>query len=288
MPGNKPFKIRLMTNHDLDQAMSLSMAEGWNQTENDWKLLLDNSLNICIVAECKNQIIGTATSLNFLNKVAWIGMVLVDKDLRGQGIGKMLLTGIIKKLKVIESIKLDATPAGQPLYQKLGFKEEHVILRMTKTSSNISLINESKGKTKLIGRQSLPEVLKLDNKISGYDRTYLLQTVFQNYPEKAFLIKRSNNLDGYIFGRDGNLSNYIGPAYARSINSAKVLISKALSSIDNKPVAIDVLQDKKDLIEWLESIGFVKQRQFMRMYQKSNPYTGIVKNQYLISGPEFG
>jgi hypothetical protein len=42
------------------------------------------------------------------------------------------------------------------------------------------------------------------------------------------------------------------------------------------------------LIEWLEIIGFEKQRQFTRMYLHNNPFPGIVKNQYLICGPEYG
>ncbi len=51
---------------------------------------------------------------------------------------------------------------------------------------------------------------------------------------------------------------------------------------------MDIPEDKKDLTEWLESEGFVKQRHFTRMYLKVNPYPGIQNKQFLISGPEFG
>jgi hypothetical protein len=50
-----------MISDDLNQAISLSISEGWNQTEKDWKLLLENPGNICIVAEYDNKVIGTAT-----------------------------------------------------------------------------------------------------------------------------------------------------------------------------------------------------------------------------------
>jgi ribosomal protein S18 acetylase RimI-like enzyme len=288
MSENQPCSIRLMTINDLDQAMSLSMTEGWNQTENDWRLLLDNPQNTCIIAKNNNIITGTATALNFNNRVAWIGMVLVDKALRGQGIGKMLLTDIIKRLKATESVKLDATPAGQPLYKSLGFKEEHDILRMTTSSSKTSPVNAPVIEIKHIDKGNLPKVIELDKAISGYNRTYLLNSLLQYYPERAWTIMKNNISEGYIFGRYGNLFNYIGPVYAQSVNSAKALISEAISSLDDKPFAIDVLQDKTDLIEWLESIGFVIQRQFTRMYLRSNQYSGIVNNQYLISGPEYG
>ena len=107
------------------------LTEGWNQTMKDWRLLLDNPDNVCIVAEKDNRVAGTATALNHGNKVAWIGMVLVDKSLRGQGAGKMLLENIINRLQHIKSVKLDATPAGEPLYRKLGFIAEYKIFRMT-------------------------------------------------------------------------------------------------------------------------------------------------------------
>ena len=70
--------------------------------------------------------------------------------------------------------------------------------------------------------------------------------------------------------------------------SAKGLILKALKSLNDQNIAIDILEDKVDLISWLESIGFVKRRHFVRMYLKDNPYPGMVSNQYFISGPEFG
>ena len=108
------FTIRPMRNEDLDQALSLSMAEGWNQTEKDWGLIIGNKHNVCIVVEKDNRLAGTATAMNYENKIAWIGMVLVDKSLRGMGAGKMLLENIIDRLRHIKSVKLDATPAGEP------------------------------------------------------------------------------------------------------------------------------------------------------------------------------
>jgi ribosomal protein S18 acetylase RimI-like enzyme len=288
MANNPSFKIRPMVINDLDQAINLSNAEGWNQTEKDWKLLFENPMNTCLVAEHHNKIAGTATALNHSNEVAWIGMVVVDKSLRGQGVGKMLLTHIIDNLKQIKSIKLDATPAGQPLYENLGFKEEHLIFRMTNASVKSFLWKDPYNEPEHIDKDSFTEVLKLDKSIFGADRTYLLQSLLQNYPGKAFLLKQNHKLEGYIFGRDGIRFNYIGPVFSLSSESARILISKALESINNQPIVLDILADKEDLIKWLETIGFEKQRHFVRMYMKSNAFHGVVSNQYLISGPEFG
>src|SRR5687768_5699322 len=108
---NTAFIVRPMERSDIASAMKLSTAEGWNQTENDWKLFIENPGNTCMLAECGNKVIGTTTAINYSNQVAWIGMVLVDKDYRGQGVSKSLLTTIFEKLESFKSVKLDATPA---------------------------------------------------------------------------------------------------------------------------------------------------------------------------------
>ena len=288
MADNKIFTIRRMRTADLDQALGLSLEEGWNQTIKDWKLLFENPDNVCIVAEKDNRVAGTATALNHENKIAWIGMVLVDKSLRGQGAGKMLLENIINRLKHVESVKLDATPAGEPLYRNLGFIAEHKIFRMTSDSltysSEIVLSVESDN----IDQENLSEVIKLDRNIFGADRNYLLMNLLAENPGRAFYLKKNNSPEGFVFGRAGSRFNYVGPVSALNQESAKGLILKALKSLNDQNIAIDILEDKVDLISWLESIGFVKRRHFVRMYLKDNPYPGMVSNQYFISGPEFG
>ncbi len=288
MADNSAFKIRPMLAGDLDQALGLSLAEGWNQTERDWRFLFKNPDNICLVAEKNNRVAGTATALNYSDRVAWIGMVIVDKTLRGHGAGKMLLSHIIEKLRHVESIKLDATEAGKPLYEKLGFTAEYRIFRMSadtvkKIPDEISLRQLSS-----VTEKSFSEVARMDNTVFGADRTNLLRYLLDNYPDKAFSFIRNNKPEGYAFGRDGSRFNYLGPLNALSPDYARALAIMALKSVKNKPAAADILEDKEDMIAWLESIGFVKQRHFVRMHLKRNPYPGKTGNQYLISGPEFG
>ena len=282
------FTIRLMRPDDLEQAFGLSTKEGWNQTVNDWSLLLNSPGSICIVAEMDKMVVGTATALNYENRIAWIGMVLVDKSLRGKGAGKLLLKYILDSLQNVESVKLDATPAGEPLYRKLGFIGEHKILRMTCEALNYIPEKSDLQDLDNIKEENFAEVLKLDRAIFGADRSYLLMNLLNNYPAKAFYLKKGNNPEGFVLGRDGTKYHYIGPVCALSHSSARDLMSKTLESINNQPVAVDVLEDKEDFIIWLESIGFMKQRQFLRMYLNRNPYPGMVDTQYLISGPEYG
>ena len=80
----------------------------------------------------------------------------------------------------------------------------------------------------------------------------------------------------------------VGPVVASTTGDAKILITKALNNLTNQSVVVDVLADKDYLLNWLHSIGFIKQRHFTRMYKKENLLPGITSKQYLIAGPEFG
>lgn len=276
-----------MQDRDLVSACGLSAAEGWNQTEMDWRFLISGRQNVCLVAEEDGKIAGTATALVHPPGLAWIGMVLVDKQMRGKGIGRMLMSHIINRLNHLESIKLDATPAGLPLYRKLGFIEEYNLYRMTNAAFT-GISESSPGCAEKIDKANIASVLQSDRIIFGSDRSTLLNYLLENKPGNAFAVFNSGKTEAYIFGRTGMKYSYIGPACGVKSDPVKQIIEKVMVSNSGKPMALDIHEDKHDLIRWLESYGFEIQRSFTRMHLKGNNYPGEPECQYLISGPEFG
>ena len=282
------FIVRPMQPGDIVDAMKLSNAEGWNQTEKDWKLLIEEPQNVCLLAECDKKIIGTTTAMNYANQIAWIGMVLVAKECRGQGVSKLLLTNVLKKLESFASIKLDATPAGKQVYQKFDFKDEYLITRVVTVSMKNLPFDDDTILAESIRLKDIEEIVALDEHVFGTNRRQLIESLINRYPHKAWLLKRNNSIAGFALGRDGNKYHQVGPVCGSTINDVKMLIRRALKELINQPVVIDVLSEKEDLISWLHSIGFTMQRHFVRMYKKENLFPGIVNKQYLICGPEFG
>src|SRR5438445_10891273 len=63
--------------------------------------------------------------------VAWFGKVRVAVDPRGRGVGKALMGHALDFLERqgVRSVRLDATPLGQPLSEKQGFVAEYALLR---------------------------------------------------------------------------------------------------------------------------------------------------------------
>lgn len=282
-------ELKILEPDDIGQALRLSKAEGWNQTEKDWQLLIQNNENVCLAAETGGKIAGTATAINYEDNLAWIGMVLVDREHRGQGLSKRLLSALFEQLKSCCSIKLDATPAGQPVYRKFGFEEEYLIHRMTSDSVSIeSLSDENTSFAESVHLNSIPEIVDLDKQVFGANRKQLIEFLVENYTDNAWMIKRNGKITGFALGREGIRFFQVGPVLASITADAKSLIVKSLSQLEGQQVVIDILEDKVELKDWLETLGFVKQRHFIRMYRGKNPYPGIPGNHYLIAGLEFG
>lgn len=280
--------LRPMELSDITEAMKLSTAEGWNQTENDWRLLIENPENICLVGQIGNEVVGTTTAINYSNEEVWIGMVLVNREYRGLGIARSLLKAVCKKVESFKSVKLDATPAGREVYQQLGFKDEYFIVRMTNLSLKDLPKVASDAVAEPIQLQHICEIVALDAFTLGVNRQQLIEFLIREYPDKGWSLKRDNKLVGFVLGRDGNKYHHLGPVVAQTTADARILISKALESLNNQPAVVDVLRDKEDLISWLHSIGFIEQRHFIRMYKDENHFPGEIDKQYLICGPEFG
>jgi len=273
---------------DIPAAMRLKDDEDWNQTQRDWELIVNNSHNFCLVADFNGSVVGTAAAVNYSNIVSWISMILVDKKFRGRGIGKKLLAGLMEKLTSCKSVKLDATPAGMTVYEKIGFIAEYRIFRMTNPSIGFRFPERSDFLPLRVGKKDIIEIAKLDQKVFGANRTILIEALIRDYPGQAWILRKDNLITGYVLGRAGTKYNQIGPVGTSTVQDAEILIKNALESNVNRPVVVDIPENSVELIDWLHSIGFTTQRPFMRMYYKKNPFPGEINKQYLICGPEFG
>ena len=208
--------LRSLQQTDIEAAMKLSTDAGWNQTEKDWKFLIINPQNICLAAECNQKIIATTTAINYANQVAWISMVLVDKAYRGRGLSKLLLTTIFKKLAWFTSIKLDATSEGRPVYKKLDFKDEYVIVRMVNISMK-EIVPEEDNNACLpepAQPKHLQDIVALDEDSFGVSRSSLIKFLVNEHAGMSWLLKQNNRITGFVTGRDGRNYHQVGPVVA--------------------------------------------------------------------------
>ena len=283
-------QFRTMTTADIQRGLELCRVARWNQLARDWEMFLRLNPSGCCVALLENQVVGTVTTVRHEARFAWIGMVLVDPAARGQGIGTQLLQQALELLSDIPSIRLDATPAGHPLYCQLGFQDEYGLSRMERVAAPLHDWEQPTA-ARPMQAEDLPAVAVMDREIFGADRRITLEWLFEGAPEYAWVLAQQNEIVGYSFGRHGFAFEHLGPIVAHDPQLARQLVAACLQQQTHKPFApfvIDAPEHSAEWRAWLEAIGFREQRPFIRMFYRANPFPGLPQNQFGILGPEFG
>jgi ribosomal protein S18 acetylase RimI-like enzyme len=271
--------------------MRLKEIAGWNQTAADWNRFLEASPEGCFVAGLDGAVRGTATTIRFENRFAWVGMVLVDPEYRSRGIGTKLLERAIRHLDDLDvpTIKLDATPQGKPLYEKMGFVSEYEIERwiLRRPSSGIM---QAPGKhfSEPLSEACWNSICHTDREIFGADRGSLLKSLHENAPELTTVIYKPGELSGYAFGRRGSLADHLGPWAATNENASRQLVETFLARSSRETLIVDCLKSNATACNLLKSLGFTFSRPLTRMYRGSNDYPGRPEQLCAILGPEFG
>lgn len=286
MPDN--YILRPMQAEDIPSGMRLKNAAGWNQLEQDWKLFLDSSVDGSMVAEYQQKVIGTVTTVNYSGRFSWIGMVLVDPEIRRMGIGTTLLKEAIVKAKDKGTIRLDATPKGKMLYDTLGFKDEYGIHRFEIKDYITNLFPAKKQDCSKISDTDLPAIVKFDQSIFGATRAGILNSLYGMGGVYAWIHGSGNNIKGYCFGRPGSNFEQIGPIIAMNEEIAFSLLCYAIEKCKGRPVIIDIPDDQKTFQKSVTDLGFTIQRPFIRMFLGKHPYPGKPELQFAIAGPEIG
>jgi len=283
-------RLRVMNEQDISGGLRLNTLSGWNQTAADWRRFLKNSPGGCFVMEHDGKVVGTATSIVYESRFAWIGMVLVDHENRKQGIGTALLERAIEYLDEsnVCIMKLDATPQGKPIYMKLGFVEEYEIERWILKRQPEGMPTIPRSTCTRLDEMQRERVLQADKELFGADRSFLLRALSEEAPEFATAVWEGELLQGYAFGRHGSFADHLGPWMARTRAAAEKILEGFLAQSFRETVIVDCLKSNAMAVELLHSCGFAPSRPLTRMFRGQNLYPGKPDSFCAILGPEFG
>jgi len=267
--------------------MRLKDIAGWNQTKEDWERFLQADPEGCFVAEWNGQVAGTVTTIIYENRFAWIGMVLVDPQLRGKGIGTALLLKAIDHLdsKRVPCLKLDATPQGKPIYARLGFRIEYEIERHSLTRE---VSPKASPGTVSDAAQNIERLLEMDREVFGADRSVLLRSLAGSAPELVIITHPGGAVNGFALGRKGSQADHLGPWVASNALAAREVLKGFLLRSQRQVVFVDVVRDNPWAPALLAANGFRFSRSLTRMYRGENAHPGRPDFVCAILGPEFG
>ena len=248
--------LRTLTVNDIPAAVALSEQAGWNQTGDDWRLLIELTPQGCLALEADGELAATTTLMCYGRRLAWIGMVLTKMSYRGRGFAQRLLKHALTLAKhmQIETVKLDATDQGRPLYEKLGFRCEQPVERWSRQGTgNPSYIalpaNEPPADNWWV----------TDHFAFGADRSKLLEHLGRR-SRRAQLSAGS-----YVLSRPGRQTEYLGPSVCDAPGSARTLIERALQDAGSRGWSWDLLPRNTSAVAIAQDLEFRPTRHLQRM-----------------------
>jgi len=274
-----------MTVADIPLGLKLARQAGWNQIESDWRRFLFLQPDGCFVGALDGTAVATTAAFIF-GPVAWIAMVLVDIDSRRKGVATALLKHALDFLdgRGIKTVRLDATAAGQPVYEKLGFVPEYPLTRYMGTAAP-SPRPSALTLPPTVGRQ-LKAIVAFDRSMTATPREKMLARLFEESPELTRALYRDGQVEGYVTGRRGANATLLGPCIATS-HAGPTLLGEALSRCAGQLVFVDVPRDNAPALEIVEKSGLTIQRHFTRMCRGAR-IQDHVEAIWASSGPEKG
>jgi len=282
-----------MTPDDVPLGMRLKDIAGWNQTEADWRRLLALEPAGCFLAEWDRRPAGTAC-VSVFPPLGWVSMVLVDPPVRGRGIATRLMQHALTYLDGlgVPTVRLDATPLGRAVYERIGFVAEYEVARWEGPAAGRIgpvpvMLDPVVGGIAPVGPADVAAVAALDEAATGADRRRLLDLLRAEHPEAMKVLTRGGRPAGYSCIRPGSRATQIGPVVALDADAGEALAAAALCDCAGRTVFADIPVPNLASMRWAESHGLRVQRQFTRM-RRGRPVSDRPMSLWAGFGPEKG
>ena len=251
-PGVKVLRLR---EEHIDGIIELMNKEGWYYYDyHELKRYLNLNQD-CFTLHKDGRIIGSIFTTNYGNQ-AWIGNIIVAKEVRGMGLAAKLIRVVIDYLrenKHVLTFRLGAVPLAIGLYKKVGFHAEAFT-----TSQEAELPIKAEYEEMNLGENiqvdklsihDLEAIGEIDERFFKSNRLQFLMNVFNDsIKDSCFCLKDMGKVVGFLMIRrrqsskdEGRFAE--GPDYAYrlgpscvlpeyGINGFKALFQKAIRAVN--------------------------------------------------------
>lgn len=239
--------LRTLTLDDLRDCLALAQDRDWPRDEHKWRLLFEVG-TVYGLSDAAGDLVGTTILTRYGTDLAAISMVLVAARHNGQGLGRRLMTHALAEARD-DTVFLNATENGRPLYEKLGF----ITVGTTYTHFGHFAPDGAPARSRPAEPGDLPAIAALDAQVNGADRTHVVNRL-PDFTERLRVVERRGVISGYAGAWRSDDSVVIGPVIAETADDAKALIADLAGSIDG-PVRLDLDDRAPQLREWANDHG---------------------------------
>jgi len=246
--------LRPMRADDLASCHAMSLHLHWphrladwqfhHQVSNSWAVELEQSGGTRSVA-------GSGMLCRLGEDYASLGLVIIADALQGCGLGRAMMQRLLQDAGA-RNVILNATDAGRPLYEKLGFVVTDTLSQHQSTTARATPVLAADARIRPLRKDEAPFLLALDRQASGMDRSALLKPLLAS--SEVAVLEQAGQVKGVAMLRQFGRGRVIGPVIATQAEDAKALIAHWVNAYPGAYLRIDV-PGRTGLKPWLEEIG---------------------------------
>lgn len=260
MPG---IKIVDFTEGDLPFGKKLTDREGWGRTARQWRRMLRVEPFGFVKATLDGSDAGIAGLISY-GKIVWIHSVIVPEEHRGKGVGRALMKECIVRAweAGADTVRLDSIGGVEPFYASLGFMGECPSLRMLRAGGRFSPTAD------IMSESDLESVISFDKLLTRMSRGRILESIFRDNPDRAFVMRDDEGIRGYILGSPSEDRVDLGPCVCRPGDDlcASLLLQSAMSLEPGKKYRTCVGGKNTAAIKLMRALGFQESLPATRMW----------------------
>ncbi|MCP4569568.1 MAG: GNAT family N-acetyltransferase [FCB group bacterium] len=255
--------ITALTTNDIAFAVSMTDAEKWGYTAEDFRRLISIEPQGCFIARENGMEIGLVTSTSYDN-FGFIGSLIVKESHRGHSVGELLMRQAIECLhdKGVVTIELDGVFPALSLYRRLEFTDKYLSLRFKRLPDKN--VKYKEGKSSLF---SVDDIALYDLAATGLPRQHVLNTYAAEF-ERILFTAGNYKCKGFALVRSrAGEAMAIGPLVADSDKVAEKILSDILDRFGQRQLTIGVPAVRPEFARVLLSRGFIYTQPSVRMYR---------------------
>lgn len=261
---------RMATREELDIALSLAAAEGWNPGLDDADIFWGTDPEGFVVVELAGEVIGTGSIVSY-GDFGFMGFFIVKKELRHRGIGRGFWhwrkETLKKRLNRDASIGLDGVFDMQSFYAEGGFVFTHRNLRMQ------GLGRSSTPQPNIVELSTVPfeQIAVLDRRCFGFRRDRFLRRWIKPKHGFGVGVVDEGQLKGYGVIRECRQGYKIGPLFAEDHESAECIFQALSNYAAGQDIYLDIPEKNPAAIALANQYGMKEVFGCARMYAGGVP-----------------
>lgn len=185
--------LRQLTPGDIPAVVRVMEKIGWHHPLEQTRQYITWGGNGSFCLAFRDEVVATAIAMKYTQRLAWVGLVISHPDYQRRGFARRLMNHVMAYLVGVESIMLDASAAGYPLYDSMGFEPLYKINAYSGQPRRFEVHPSIRPMT----AADLPQVTAMDESTFGIPRPHILRWLFDT--GTGWVVSDDKALTGYTF-----------------------------------------------------------------------------------------